>query len=189
VLVGSHVPLADQQLERLLSESGCCGLELPVRRIARVLEGGTPDVLLADLENAWVEWMLAVLDRNQTPVLYTSRGELHFGEGPTADRRRLDFGLALAQLTARLVAAVVPRLGYLISKGGITTGSVLADGLGLGTVLLDGQLMPGLSMVRPIAGEGIAGVNALPVITFPGNLGDADTLAKAWSLMEFEAAE
>ena len=189
VLVGSHVPLADQQLEKLLSESNCSGLELPVRRIARVLESGTPDLLLADLENAWVEWMLAVLDRNQTPVLYTSRGELRFGEGPTADRRRLDFGLSLAQLTARLVAAVAPRLGYLISKGGITTGSVLADGLGLGTVLLDGQLMPGLSMVRPLAAEGIAGVNALPVITFPGNLGDADTLAKAWSLMELEAAE
>ncbi|KZR85061.1 hypothetical protein MITS9509_00392 [Synechococcus sp. MIT S9509] len=189
VLVGSHVPLADQQLERLLSESRCAGLELPVRRIARVLEGGIPDVLLADLENEWVEWMLAVLDRNQTPVLYTSRGELCFGEGPTADRRRLDFGLALAQLTARLVAAVVPRIGYLISKGGITTGSVLADGLGLGTVLLEGQLMPGLSMVRPIAGQGIAGVNALPVITFPGNLGDAETLAKAWTLMELDEAE
>ena len=39
VLVGSHVPLADQQLEVLLGESGCTGLELPVVRIARVLEG------------------------------------------------------------------------------------------------------------------------------------------------------
>lgn len=189
VLVGSHVPLADQQLEVLLSDSRCSGLELPVRRISRVLEGGTPDLLLADLESEWVAWMQAVLDRNQTPVLYTSRGELRFGEGHTADRRRLDFGLALAQLTARLVAAVAPRLGYLISKGGITTGAVLADGLGLGTVLLDGQLVPGLSLVRPISGEGIAGVNGLPVITFPGNLGDGDTLAKAWRLMEWIDAD
>ena len=184
VLVGSHVPLADQQLKVLLSESHCCGLELPVRRIARVLEGGTPDLLLADLEREWVAWMQAVLDRSQTPVLYTSRGELRFGDGNAADRRRLGFGVALAQLTARLVAAVAPRIGYLISKGGITTGSVLADGLGLGTVLLEGQLLPGLSMVRPTPGEGLDGVNALPVITFPGNLGDGDTLAQAWRLME-----
>ena len=184
VLVGSHVPLADQQLELLLADSRCCGLELPVDRIARVLEGGTPDVLLPDLESEWVDWMRAVLDRYQTPVLFTSRGELRFGEGPAADRRRLAFGLALAQLTARLVAAVAPKIGYLISKGGITTGSVLADGLGLEMVHLEGQLLPGLSMVRPISGEGIAGVNALPVITFPGNLGDGDTLAKTWRLME-----
>ena len=82
------------------------------------------------------------------------------------------------------MAAVAPRIGYLISKGGITTGSVLADGLGLGTVLLEGQLLPGLSMVRQTPGEGLDGVNALPVITFPGNLGDGDTLAQAWRLME-----
>ncbi len=184
VLVGSHVPLADQQLEVLLGESGCTGLELPVVRIARVLEGGTPDLLLADLELEWLDWIRVVLDRQQTPVLYTSRGELQFGEGPAADRRRLRFGMALAQLTARLVAAIAPQLGYLISKGGITTGSVLADGLGLGTVLLEGQLMPGLSMVRPMPEDGIAGVSGLPVITFPGNLGDGHTLAKAWRLME-----
>ena len=184
VVVGSHVPLANQQLETLLSESACSGLELPVARIARVLEGSTPDLLLADLELEWLQWMRVVLAKRQTPVLYTSRGELQFGEGPAADRRRLRFGMALAQLTARLVAAIAPQLGYVISKGGITTGSVLADGLGLGTVLLEGQLMPGLSMVRPMPGEGLAGVMDLPVITFPGNLGDGHTLAQAWRLME-----
>ena len=153
-------------------------------RIARVLEGSTPDLLLADLELEWLDWIRLVLDRQQTPVLYTSRGELRFGEGPAADRRRLRFGMALAQLTARLVAALAPQLGYLISKGGITTGSVLADGLGLGTVLLEGQLMPGLSMVRPMPEDGNADVSGLPVITFPGNLGDGQTLAKAWRMME-----
>ncbi len=39
VMVGSHVPLADAQLERLLAEPGCRGLELPVAKLARVLEG------------------------------------------------------------------------------------------------------------------------------------------------------
>ncbi len=184
VVVGSHVPLADQQLEVLLNESGTTGLELPVARIARVLEGSTPDLLLADLELEWLDRMRVVLDRQQTPVLYTSRGELQFGEGLAADQRRLRFGMALAQLTARLVAALAPQLGYLISKGGITTGSVLADGLGLGTVLLEGQLMPGLSMVRPMPEDGNADVSGLPVITFPGNLGDGQTLAKAWRMME-----
>ena len=53
VLVGSHVPLADAQLQELLADGRCAGLELPVDRIARVLKGGTPDLLLADLEQEW----------------------------------------------------------------------------------------------------------------------------------------
>lgn len=123
--MGSHVPLADQQLEELLSDARCCGLELPVARIARVLEGGTPDLLLADLEREWLGRMQAVLRCKQTPVLYTSRGELGFGEGQAAERRRVCFGNALAQVTARLAAAVAPQLGYLISKGASRRGPCL----------------------------------------------------------------
>ena len=46
---------------------------------------------------------------------------------------------------------------------------------------LQGQLLPGLSLV--LTGPE-ATVPGLPVLTFPGNLGDADTLAMAWQLME-----
>ena len=191
VLVGSHVALADQQLESLLEDPRCEGLELPVPRIARVLEGGTPDLLLADLEREWQARLQRLLADGRTPVLYTSRGELRFGEGAHADRRRLAFGMDLARLTARLAAACVPQLGYLISKGGITTGTFLAEGLGLEAVQLEGQLLPGLSLVRPlICGELLADPSAaadvagLPIITFPGNLGDASTLTQAWRWME-----
>lgn len=188
VLVGSHVSLADQQLHVLLADPRCTGLELPVERIARVLEGGTPDLLLPDLEREWVERLQAVLASGCTPVLFTSRGELRFGTGFAADRRRLAFGMELARLTARLTAALVPRLGYLISKGGITTGTLLAEGLGLEALQLEGQLLPGLSLVRPMlpgdrtsADSAVAG---LPIITFPGNLGDAGMLHHTWQLLE-----
>ena len=127
-----------------------------------------------------------MLAEGRTPVLFTSRGELrcrHAGE-----RRAL--GLALAGLMARLAAALAPGLGYLISKGGITTQTLLADGLGLDRVDLQGQLLPGLSLVlAPVAGDAVAGGAAaagpgLPVLTFPGNLGEADTLRQAWAWME-----
>jgi len=173
VIVGSHVPLADQQLERLLADRGCSGLELPVDRLQRVLEGPLPDRLLASLEADWRARLEAVLAAGLTPVLFTSRGERqcrHAGE-----RRAL--GLALAGLMARLASALAPRLGYLISKGGITTHTLLAEGLGLASVQLQGQLLPGLSLV-------LAGPDALPVLTFPGNLGDAGTLYAAWRRME-----
>ena len=81
---------------------------------------------------------------------------------------------------ARVAAALAPQLGYLISKGGITTHTLLAEGLELTAVELQGQLLPGLSLV--LAPQ--AAATALPVLTFPGNLGEAGTLAQAWRLME-----
>jgi uncharacterized protein YgbK (DUF1537 family) len=109
-------------------------------------------------------------------VLHTSRGE--HPEPEAAARRRL--GLALADLMARVAAALAPQLGYLISKGGITTHTLLAEGLELTAVELQGQLLPGLSLVL----APLPTATALPVLTFPGNLGEASTLAQAWRLME-----
>jgi uncharacterized protein YgbK (DUF1537 family) len=42
-------------------------------------------------------------------------------------------------------------------------------------VLLQGQLRPGLSLV--LAAD-------LPVVTFPGNLGDGETLLQSWQQLE-----
>jgi uncharacterized protein YgbK (DUF1537 family) len=48
-------------------------------------------------------------------------------------------------------------------------------------VELQGQLLPGLSLVLTPAEAAVAG---LPVLTMPGNLGDADSLVQAWALLE-----
>ncbi len=170
VMVGSHVPLADQQLEALLQEPGCRGLELPVAKLARVLDGPAPKELLASLEQDWLATLRQLLQQGLTPVLSTSRGELSFAS--SQERRR--FGLALAALMARMAAALAPQLGLIISKGGITTQVLLADGLHQASVELQGQLLPGLSLVL---------ADDLPVITFPGNLGDPGTLRLAWRML------
>jgi uncharacterized protein YgbK (DUF1537 family) len=49
---------------------------------------------------------------------------------------------------------------------------------------LEGQLLPGLSLLRP-AGAGVSQALAgLPLVTFPGNLGDGQTLLESWRLLE-----
>jgi uncharacterized protein YgbK (DUF1537 family) len=179
VLVGSHVPLADAQLARLLAEPGCGAVEIAVERVQRVLEGPLPDRLLASLEAEWRQALEGQLAAGHTPVLHTSRGEVLCRH--PAERRAL--GLALAAVMARLAASLAPRLGYLISKGGITSHTLLADGLELAAVELQGQLLPGLSLVRAARG-GVAGAAGLPVLTLPGNLGDGETLAAVWRQME-----
>jgi uncharacterized protein YgbK (DUF1537 family) len=176
VVVGSHVPLADQQLEQLLQEPACEGVEIPVAKLARVLDGPAAPELIRSLERSWLEQLQAVLDEGCTPVLFSSRGELVCVSAQ--ERRR--FGLELAALMARLAAALAPQLGLIISKGGITTHTLLADGLELDWVELQGQLLPGLSVVLTPADAKVPG---LPVITFPGNLGDVSGLRQAWRLM------
>ena len=176
VVVGSHVPLADQQLEQLLQEPACEGVEIPVAKLARVLDGPATPELIRSLERSWLEQLQAVLDEGCTPVLFSSRGELVCVSAQ--ERRR--FGLELAALMARLAAALAPQLGLIISKGGITTHTLLADGLELDWVELQGQLLPGLSVVLTPADAKVPG---LPVITFPGNLGDVSGLRQAWRLM------
>jgi uncharacterized protein YgbK (DUF1537 family) len=190
VLVGSHVPLADSQLERLLDQPGCGGVELQVARLQRILEGPMPDRLLESMEAAWGERLRGVLASGRTPVFFSSRGEAACRH---ADERRA-LGVTLARLMGRVVARLAPDLGYVISKGGITTHTLLAEGLQLGAVELMGQLLPGLSLVLtpdaggPTSGStgrgGAAGTGRLPVLTFPGNLGETNTLVEAWRWME-----
>jgi uncharacterized protein YgbK (DUF1537 family) len=186
-LVGSHVPLADDQLAMLLAEPGCGGVEVPVARVHRVLEGPLPDRLLASLEQEWLERLRDLLAAGRTPVLFTSRGELVCRHA--AERRRL--GRELAAAMARVAARLAPELGYLISKGGITSQTLLAEGLGLDWVELQGQLQPGLSLVLVPAAESpraaparVEGIEALPLVTVPGNLGEADTLVRLWQRLE-----
>ena len=146
-------------------------------------------MLLPDREAEWRSQLELALEEGLTPVLFTSRGELEFGSGEAAAARRRRFGIELASLMARLLAWVAPRLGYLISKGGITTGTLLVEGLGLEAVQLEGPLLPGLSLVRSISAldqdlRELEPSDPLPVITFPGNLGEPDTLTEAWRWLE-----
>ena len=160
VLVGSHVPLTDAQLADLLDQPGCCGVEFSLD------EPQEPAALTAQLQQ--------VLSTGITPVLFSSRGER---PGYTPARQR-----ELALQMAQVVMALEPPLGYVIAKGGTTSLTLLQQGLQLQQVRLLGQLLPGLSLVHPAAPHHRFG--RLPVVTFPGNLGDQTTLSRCWQLLE-----
>ena len=91
----------------------------------------------------------------------------------------MNFGLELAEFMAILVRKITNKLGYIISKGGITTQILLQKGLNFNHVDLKGQILPGLSIVK-----GNSDQYDLPVVTFPGNLGNEKTLLEALKLME-----
>jgi uncharacterized protein YgbK (DUF1537 family) len=166
VIVGSHVKKTTQQLESLLTVAGTVGIEV---NVGRLLDDGVNES--AKLLTEILEQVQGVHNAGKTPVVYTSRQELTFKDVKT----RLDFGARVSALLMDIVKGLPADIGFLISKGGITSNDVLSTGLNLTSARLLGQILAGCSMV--ITPSDHPQFPNLPVVLFPGNVGNADALA------------
>lgn len=169
VLVGSHVQKTTQQLAVLLEQPDAVGVEVA---IAHLLE--SPASGRDQLRQTVLEAVAQIHAQGQTPVIYTSREELTFADVQT----RLDFGKTVSALLMDIVRGLPGDLGFLISKGGITSNDTLSKGLALRATRLLGQILPGCSVVRTPAKH--PQFPDMPVVLFPGNVGDAQALALAY---------
>ncbi|MBD2775681.1 four-carbon acid sugar kinase family protein [Iningainema tapete] len=166
VIVGSHVKKTTQQLEVLLQAEGTVGIEVEV---SRLLDDAPSQSAI--LLNEILTSVHAAHKAGKTPVVYTSRQELSFADVTT----RLQFGTKVSTLLMDIVKGLPSDIGFLISKGGITSNDVLSTGLELTSARLLGQILAGCSMV--ITPNDHPLFPNLPVVLFPGNVGDADALA------------
>jgi uncharacterized protein YgbK (DUF1537 family) len=116
----------------------------------------------------------AVYRRGEVPVVYTSRQELNFA----SVEARLDFGLRVSALLMAVIQGLPEDIGFLISKGGITSNDTLSTGLALTSARLLGQILPGVSVVCTPAHH--PRFPNLPVVLFPGNVGDDQALATVY---------
>jgi len=174
VLVGSHVSKTTEQLKALLAEAGVKAIEVDVERI----DGEAGALLQEVLTEA-----SGVHSAGLTPVIYTSRTEKRFAD----EKQRLAFGERVSALLMDVVRGLPPTLGFLISKGGITSNDVLSEGLALRTARVLGQVLPGCSVVRCPAEH--PRFPDLPVVIFPGNVGGADALATVYRRMRGAVSE
>lgn len=165
VIVGSHVRKTSEQLQALLKEPGTVGIEIDVERLDTERDTLLA-AALADAESAH--------NAGDTAVIYTSRVEKQFSD----EAARLAFGERVSALLMDVVRGLPSTLGYLISKGGITSNDVLSNGLALRTARVLGQVLPGCSVVRCPPNH--ARFPDLPVVIFPGNVGGPDALAEAY---------
>ncbi|XWK87492.1 MAG: four-carbon acid sugar kinase family protein [Phormidium sp.] len=179
VIVGSHVKKTTEQLEKLLTEPGIVGIEVEV---SHLLDDDPPlpplnkggETQRAALLEKTLQTVHNVHNEGKTPVVYTSRQELSFPDTET----RLKFGVEVSTLLMDVVRGLPKDIGFLISKGGITSNDVLSTGLALTSARLLGQILAGCSMVR--TPENHPQFPNLPVVLFPGNVGDADALATVY---------
>jgi uncharacterized protein YgbK (DUF1537 family) len=171
IIVGSHVKKTTQQLTELLKEPHTVGVEIDVTRLRD--HPASRDELLAEI----LKKVNSIHQKDGTPVIYTSRQELTFA----TVQERLDFGIAVSTLLMDVVKALPKDISFLISKGGITSNDVLSNGLSLRLVRLLGQIIPGVSMVRTGLDHPL--FPNLPVVLFPGNVGDATGLATVYRIV------
>jgi len=169
IIVGSHVKKTTEQLEHLLQAPGVVGLEVNVADL-RDADEDAREILLFNL----IKQVNTAHRDSLTPVVYTSRQELSFD----TVQARLDFGLGVSRFLMDVIQKLPMDIGFLISKGGITSNDTLSTGLALTTARLLGQILPGVSVVRTPADHGQ--FPHLPVVLFPGNVGDATALAQAY---------
>lgn len=165
VIMGSHVGKSTRQLEALLQDPKAVPVEVDVDRVQ-------PD------RDALLEEVLGQVGRiharGATPVVFTSRRERAFPDEAT----RLAFGEAVSAFLMDVVRGMPRTLGWLISKGGITSNDTLSKGLSLSATRVLGQILPGVSVVR--CPEDHASFPGMPVVIFPGNVGRDDALLMAF---------
>jgi uncharacterized protein YgbK (DUF1537 family) len=164
IVVGSHVARTTAQLTALLKERGVVGLPLDVARLPGA-RATVVDELTTSIAHAHA--------RDLTPVVFTSRGERHFA----SVAERLAFGEVVSATLMDVVKRLPATLGFLISKGGITSNDVLSTGLELTASRVLGQILPGVTVVQTPPDHRLP---QLPVVIFPGNVGGDGALAETY---------
>lgn len=175
-VVGSHVQKTTEQLTHLLNQPSITSTVTghptghPIADIEVAVGLLTDPDMYPKLLKATLQAVHAAYQQGKTPVVYTSRQELQFADVET----RLAFGVTVSALLMDIVQGLPADIGYLVSKGGITSNDVLSKGLKLRTARLLGQILPGCSVVRTAPDH--PQFPDLPVVLFPGNVGDAAAL-------------
>ncbi len=176
ILVGSHVSKTSQQLTHLLEHTDITPIHVDVTQL-NVTDASRWEETAQRVAQGLLQQIEAAHQAGKNIVIYTSREELQFADQAS----RLVFGQRLSAFLMNVVSDLPASIGFLISKGGITSNDVLSTGLNLAVSRVVGQILPGCSVVRCPADH--PRFPDLPVVIFPGNVGDETSITKAYRIL------
>ena len=177
LVVGSYVELTTIQLKEVLGISLCKPIEINVFKLYEFFKIEDNLKQINSLKKLILNAIRQNLSQDFIPVLYTSREIV----SPEDNNDLIQFQLFLSAFISEIVSVIKHEIGYLISKGGITTNSIISHGLEADSVYLEGQILPGISLVTLNLLEE---KGKLPIVTFPGNIGNKMSLVKALEILE-----
>jgi uncharacterized protein YgbK (DUF1537 family) len=158
VVCGSYVPNSTRQLAALVARRPGALVEAGAAALAGAGAGAEIRRVAAEAGRRLV--------RDGLAVVATSR------EGPGAGWS-LQVGERIARNLARTVAAVEPRPGTVLAKGGITSAVTAVEGLGARRAEVVGPVADGVALWLLAARDG----RSVPYVVFPGNVGAEESLA------------
>ena len=177
IVVGSFLQNANDQLKQILGNSLCKGIELNVFEFVRLIYLDENKKGLLKLKLSLLDQIRNHLKNSYTPVLYTSRELVLLKK----DSDQIFLYNSLSKFIAELIGEISFEIGYLISKGGITSNTILSHGLDVDAVYLEGQILKGISLVKAKIKKSD---EEIAMVTFPGNIGNRNSLLKAWEILE-----
>lgn len=161
VVVGSYIQKSTAQLTEALAIEGVVGVELLVAKVLN-RQDREREILRVTGE------IECALELDKDVIVFTSRNQEVAGDLDAGKK----IGTALVDVIERL--EVRPR--YVMVKGGNTAISIVRDGLHTQSAWALGQILPGV----PVWQLGVESrLPQVPCVVFPGNVGEADSLAKA----------
>ena len=172
IVVGSHVKKTTEQLGVLLQQEGIVPVEVNVNRLPDQLSDLLVEVIIKTTE---------AHQQGKTPVIFTSRVERQFPDITT----RLRFGEQVSGFLMSVVHGLPQSVGYIISKGGITSNDMLSLGLAMPASRIVGQIHAGCSVV--LTPHDHPRLPDIPVVIFPGNVGDENALAMVYQRLRSTA--
>jgi uncharacterized protein YgbK (DUF1537 family) len=158
IVVGSHVETTTRQLRHLLS--GSTRIDATELTVTALLDDSAPVAeAAAALDAALAAGRIGLVSTERTPH-----------EVGLEDGRRISSALV------EVVRRVLGRPAWMIAKGGITSYDVAARGLDMAEARVAGQLLPGVPVWVGTSGSRWPG---MPLVVFPGNVGDDAALLRA----------
>ena len=169
VIVGSHVPKTTRQLEVLLAENQTLPIEV---NVAALLDDQRRNQEISRAGRAVNQG----LSNGENVVLSTER-RLVMGQN---DRENLNISQKVSEALVAITNSLSQRPRFIITKGGITSSDIATRALNIRRALVKGQLIPGVPVWECDHNTRYPG---LCYVIFPGNVGDCDSLSRAFNIL------
>jgi uncharacterized protein YgbK (DUF1537 family) len=165
VIVGSHVKLSTNQLERLREAN------LPLAFCEFDVSQTDEDGSYKSETLRVAEYAASKIESGTTAVVYTPRKDLSAIESDP--ERKLAMSVNISDGLTSVVSHLNVRPRYLIAKGGITSSDIATKGLNIRRAEVLGQAAMGIPVWKCGNESRFPGMSYL---IFPGNVGTPDTL-------------
>ncbi|MGI6568824.1 MAG: nucleotide-binding domain containing protein [Erysipelotrichaceae bacterium] len=171
VIVGSHVNKTTSQLNYLKEKKeDLIWIEFDQHKIL-INELNKETIRVADE-------LTKHLNQDKTVVVATRRERVDFPDDNP--EKQLEMANEISNALTGVLSKVNIKPKFIITKGGITSSDGLTKGLNVSKALVLGQIIQNVGVIKCLDGSKF--IN-LPVVIFPGNVGDETSLFEVLSIL------